>query len=445
MANDRNWPELRSILRRGEGERLEFKRSLSESREILETICAFANAKGGLILIGVDDNGEPVGVEVGRRTLENLENRIHSHIDPHIYPRIRVKAIQDKTIVAVEVPEGTNKPYFYKGRAYLRIGRSNRLLGRNGIERLMEARPTFDSLPSTEGAEIDENLVVELVERARDRRGMKVKFEGVTQTLKKLRLLRKGKLTNAAILLFSPDATSIFPQAAIKAAYIRGGKIEDETLIEGPILRQVEEAMDFVKKHIRKSYIVTELERKEVWEYPLEAVREAIVNATIHRDYRSTSTTRLKITEKGITVENPGELPPPLKPSDLKKEHPSIPRNPRIARTFYYWGYFEEWGSGTLRMIEQCRKAGLPDPEFTQKLGFFQVAIWNRKKYEEELTETERKVLEIIRIKGETTRREIQKYIDVSERTVRRALKKLESLGLIRKTGKGKNTKYKKT
>lgn len=126
--------------------------------------------------------------------------------------------------------------------------------------------------------------------------------------------------------------------------YLEDGRVIDDTLIEEPLQVQVGETLSFIKKHIRKEYIVRDLEKMEIWEYSLESVREALVNAILHRDYFSTSPITVKIGDFGIIVENSGKLPPPLSIEDLRREHPSIPRTPLISRVFFYMGYFEEWG-----------------------------------------------------------------------------------------------------
>lgn len=200
--------------------------------------------------------------------------------------------------------------------------------------------------------------------------GTGFKQPNIQTALKKLNLLDRRKVRNGALLLFSKECSSHFPQAVIKIGYAEGDKMVDEALIEGPIQVQLEEAMSFIQKHIRKGYVIKGLERIESWEYPLESVREALVNALLHRDYFSNSHVSVRIEESGIMVENPGELPPPLEIEDLSREHPSIPKNPLISRAFFYMGYFEEWGSGTLRMINSLRSMGLPNPKFSQGKGF---------------------------------------------------------------------------
>jgi ATP-dependent DNA helicase RecG len=161
---------IKKIIAEGESESLEFKRSLSELKEILETVCAFANSHGGTVLVGIDDDGSILGVKISNKTVQKLEREIHDRIEPFVYPKIRIIPVDEKIVLSIEVPEGHNKPYLYLGRAFVRIGSVNRRLDREGIEKLLYSkRPSFDSLSFEGKADMDEGLLKELVERAREK------------------------------------------------------------------------------------------------------------------------------------------------------------------------------------------------------------------------------------------------------------------------------------
>jgi ATP-dependent DNA helicase RecG len=428
-----------------ENEKLEFKKSLAEKDEILKTIAAFSNSRGGTILIGVDDDGSVVGVDMKKGDIEGLENLVNQLIEPKVYPEFQIIPHENKLLIKVDVREGFNKPYFYKGACYVRKGTATRRLDRDGILELISLKATFDFLVFEGECKISEELIEDFLNKAKERRRMRVETVNSQAVLRKLNLLEGRRMRNGALMLFSRDCSSYFPQAVIKVGYLEGEKTVDEALIEGPLQVQIEEAMDFIKKHIKKGYVIKGLERIESWEYPLESIREALVNAVLHRDYFLTSPTSVKVGEFGIIVENPGELPPPLEIEDLSREHPSIPRNPLISRAFYYMGYFEEWGSGTLRMIRLLREAGLPDPEFSQGKGFFKVWIKSLKTLEISLNENERRLLDFIRARKVVERKDCELFLKLSERSVRRTLSKLEGFGLVRKVGKGRQIKYEPT
>lgn len=428
----KNEIDIGELIRKKEGDRLEFKLSFSDMSDILRTICALANHRGGIILIGVSDDGKIVGVGVDNTILSRLENTIRETIEPRIYPTITVRAIDDKNVVVINVPEGINKPYFYRGICYTRIGPVTRAVGRDGIIEILKSKVSFDTIEFSGTVSIREDIVRRLVERAKEQRRMKIRFTNVKEVLKKLGV--HGK--RASVLLFSDDL--VFPQATIKCAAFRGDeKIDDET-IYGNIIEQVEKALDFIKRNIKKSYKVSGLERKEFWEYPTEALREAIVNAIAHRDYFMTSPIYIKIYEDHISIQNPGELPPPLTVEMLKKEHPSIPRNPLIAEVFYLWGYIEKWGEGTNRMIETCIEHGLPEPIFISEKGFFTVIIMKKEHLLKKLREDIRRLYSYIKTMENVTFRQCVEFTGKSEKTTQRYLRKLEELGLIERVEKGK-------
>lgn len=436
---------IENLIKAGEGVSLEFKKSLAEKDEILKTITAFSNTRGGTIIVGVDDSGKVIGVDLRKGEIEDLENSVNQLIEPKVYPDFQIVPCQGKLVLKIDVNEGFNKPYFYRGACYIRREKVTRRLDRDGILELVSKKVSFDSIIFEGECEISDRLIEDFLKKARERRGMRIESIESTIVLKKLNLMDRGKLRNGAVLLFSEECSSHFPQAVIKIGYFKNEEILDEAVIEGPIQRQVEEAMKFIQKYIGKGYLVKGLERVETWEYPLEAIREALVNAVLHRDYFSNSPISVKVGDFGIIVENPGELPPPLEIEDLSREHPSIPRNPLISRVFFYMGYFEEWGSGTLRMIKLLRNAGLPNPEFSQSKGFFRTWIRSLKSLELELSENEKMLFDFIKSRGTVSRKDCELLLKLSERSIRRYLSKLEKVGLIKKVGKGKRVFYEST
>jgi len=182
------------------------------------------------------------------------------------------------------------------------------------------------------------------------------------------------------------------------------------------------------------------LVRREVYEYPPEAIRELIVNAVIHRDYSMRSPIYIKISDQKLSIENPGGLPTGITIEDLKKPHRSILRNPKIANTLYNLGYIEKWGIGTLKIIKECITNGNGEPIFNSN-GIFKVEITSR--YRKNLDNKEEATLNYIRERGLTSRRELEKVLKLKESTVRKLLEKLQNKGLIVKEGRGKKVKYK--
>ena len=150
----------------------------------------------------------------------------------------------------------------------------------------------------------------------------------------------------------------------------------DLKIIEGDIIDQVEEAENFVLSHIKKAAKIVGFERQEVWEYPINALREAIVNAICHRDYAYSSDITIGIFDDRVEISNPGTLPEPLTPEDLKKQHKSIPRNPLVANAFFLIRNIEQWGEGTNKIVKWCLEHGLREPDFEEIAGGFLVRFY---------------------------------------------------------------------
>jgi ATP-dependent DNA helicase RecG len=219
-------PELQRLLRQGEGETVEFKRSLGELREIVETVGAFANAHGGRILIGIDRDGHVVGVDLGRGSLESLANAIQQNTDPKVLPSLSTATVEGKAIIVVEVTESPLKPVFAYHKPFKRVGRSNHVLSAAEVARLaMESyRLSWDAAPlEAELGEIDPEAVKRFLRTARQERNFEVELEiPLEEALEKLHLLHDGRLTRAALLLFGRDPQKHFPQAEIRCARFRG-------------------------------------------------------------------------------------------------------------------------------------------------------------------------------------------------------------------------------
>jgi len=182
-----------------------------------------------------------------------------------------------------------------------------------------------------------------------------------------------------------------------------------------------------------------QVEREERWEYPPDAIREGITNAVAHRDYSSTANVHVSIFDDRIEVWNPGTLPEPLTPEDLKKEHKSIPINPLIAHALFLIKYIERWGTGTNDIIRNCVDSGLPEPVFKEEAGGFAVVLRKSKipeLSELELNERQKKAIEYIKEHDRITNREYQILCPfVTRETLRKDLNDLITKEIIVKRG----------
>jgi len=211
--------------------------------------------------------------------------------------------------------------------------------------------------------------------------------------------------------------------------------------------------MNFILEHIRHGVFFDENRRYGKWEYPLRAVEEVLNNSLAHRDYFSTGDIQISIYDDRIEIWNPGELPEPLKPKDLKGEHKSIPRNQLLADTLFLIRFIEEWGKGTNRIVDEMQENKLPDPAFKELSGGFEVILRGPgKSFEEEIekekehvldiNERQKKAIKYVKSKGSIARNEYMEINNVSHKTAHLELKELVEKNIFIQEGKGRSTKY---
>ena len=438
------------IIKAGESETTEFKTSLAEWKDVIESISAFSNKNGGTIFIGVGDNCESIGADIGKKTIEVLANQIKQNTDPVIYPSIHVEIVDERKIIVVDVAEYEQKPVFAFGRAFVRVGKSNQKLGSEGIRNLaLNTSKIYWDGRACVGADledIDEGKLRWFLKGAKYERRLDLDPDtSVRETLEKLYLLRDEIPTNAAILLFGKDPQRFFGHSEIRCARFKGTKpleFIDMKVFGGNLIDQREDAVEFVKEHIKLHVKIVGLERVETWEYPIDAIREAITNAICHRDYEEYANVQIRIFDDRIEIWGCGSLPEPLTVDDLKQSHRSILRNPLIGKCLFLIKFIEHWGTGTNRIIDACVAHGLPEPIFEELSGSLVVTL--RKMISKEslmgmdLNERQIKAVSYVEEKGSITNKEYQVLFDVSRVTATRDLKLLEGKDLLKRIGKGK-------
>ncbi|HJH26797.1 MAG TPA: transcriptional regulator [Methanophagales archaeon] len=439
---------IRKIIEEGESETLEFKEKFE--RETIETAVAFSNSKGGMILIGISDKGEVKGVSVGKGTLKEWINKIFQSTEPTLITDAGIHEIEDRTIVAIIVEESPIKPISYKGACYLRIENSNGKLTPKEVAELylQTIGSSWDSYSARDGGleDMDLEKVKEYIKFANESGRRKIK-EKPLEVLKKLELIKYNKPTWATILLFGKE-----PQGFISQAKVHCGRFKDETtivndeMVGGSLFEQIEKVMDFIKKSIGVKFVITgKPRREEIWEYPLDALREAVINAVVHRDYTEPSETQVRVYDDKLIVWNSGKLPLGITLEDLFKPHKSVLRNKLIAQVFYDVGFIEQWGTGIRRMIDSCSKQGLPEPKFEEYQGFRVIfsKFYIPEDVEKELNERQRGLIEVIKKKGEVALNDYKKlFPNFAERTLRNDLEDLVKHGVLTPRGERKGRRY---
>jgi len=438
--------EIIKLIEKGESENTEFKENFD--KETIETATAFANTKGGIILIGFADKGKIKGVQIGQETIKDWANQISQSTEPRIIPEIEQNNIEGKSVVIIRIKEFPIKPVSVKGKCFRRVGNSNHIMTPQEIAEmhLHSTGTSWDAFPAVD--KTLENIDIKKVEnyiKEANATGRKKIEESTAEVLEKLGLVKDGNATWAAILAFGKEPQKPLLQSAVHCGRFKLDKTQiiDDLMIETDLINQVDESMKFITRHISVRYeFEGKPKRKEVWEYPLEALREAVINAIVHRDYTASSNVQVEIYDDRIEIWNPGRLLPGITIEDLyKKEHKSLIRNKLIAQIFYDIGYIEKYGSGTIKIIELCKQNGIPLPDFREINGGLSI-IFRKDIFTEEylrnlgLNKRQIKAVMYAKEKGKITNKEYQELSVCSRNTATNDLRELIQKGVIRESGK---------
>lgn len=401
-----------------ENETFELKKSLSELKEGLISITAILNKHAaGELWFGVKNNGIAVGLEVTEKTLRDLSQSIASNIEPKIYPQVNQEKYQGKNCIKIAF-KGNDVPYFAYGRVYMRVADEDRQLTVKELEHLILAKnqrtERWDSEPS--------DLTLKDIDLARLKRFLKradLKWDSAPNALEKLGLLKKQKqLLNAAGLFFGKKQI-----CRLRCAVFGGttsANIIDQHDIEGDVLELIEEAQKYVLKNIHIGMRVNGLYREDIPEISVEAMREAIINAFCHRDYREQDEVRVAIFKDRVEIRNPGELYDGLTMTAMRKGNVSKRRNPLIADLLRRIHMVETWGRGMKLILEKE-----PNVEFKETAKIF-IASFARPSFDDKQVATKQNTKEtpkkqqddIDLVGGENTEKVRRKYGENAERVL---------------------------
>ncbi|MDE3268441.1 MAG: putative DNA binding domain-containing protein [Chloroflexota bacterium] len=443
--------EIQLLTASGESETLEFKETTGTRREASMTVCAFLNQRGGRVLFGVRPDGTVVGQQVSERTIEEMGTELRQ-IDPPAFPAVeRVPVGAGRELVVVSTGQGASRPYSYRGKAYRRVGNTTLAMSADEYNRMlferMHSEQRWENQPASGWSvdDLDRTEILRTVRMAvrRGRLEAPPNSGDLADVVRGLGLLHEGVLLRAAAVLFGKTERLEFemPQCLLRVARFRG---TDRT--EFLINRQ------FNGNAFRLLWNATEFLGDEPL-YPNLAIREALANALCHRDYSiGSGSVGIAVYDDRLEITSSGPLHFGLTPEKLFAPHESRPWNPLIARTFYRSGVIEEWGSGTLRMADMARKAGLPAPEIEDDGGTvtvrFRHSQFVRHRITRDVSEPEgRREMILALLDGADeglTRREIHAGLGsgVSERQVRTTLEELRDSGLVMSMARGPLTRW---
>ena len=420
------------IFAKGENDRIEFKKSLSGEKEIFETIGAFLNHKGGMIIVGYDEKKSGiVEPDIGQETIQQFINKVKNITNPQVIVDIYEVEYKEKRLLVIDVIEYPIKPVAVQGRYYRRRMNSNHILTPAEISslHLFSLNSSWDYQLAQHSTlnDLDMDTVEWFIQQLSQQKDKKI-TDPPLNVLEKYELIRENKPTFAALLLF--------PQKPSFILDVQIGLFEDEITIKKDknikksVLFEVEEIMDFITAYITKEFIITgKPQREERWQYPLEAIREIAMNAVIHRDYQEGTHTQIKVFRDKISFWNSGKLPPDLTIEDIKSGTiQSKPRNRLLAQVFKELGIIEKYGAGVKRVIEDFRAYGLVEPSFEEKFGGFYVVVSDKKLKQEINKETNQEIHSDIEDIGGTSQETDQEIDGASQETNREINKKILQL-----------------
>ena len=431
----------------------------ADAQALAEDMVAMANSDGGLIIIGIDEDGKR-GQEVWEEEAESALREAAGLCLPPIPSNWQKVERADGTLIGVNVARSLDLHTLYDGRVLVRSGARNRALSGDEIRDLAASRQTaefeMDVVPGARMDDLDPEIIEEYLDNREVRGGARVGttaellFEiGATD--------RQGNPTTAGVLLFGKNPQTFFPQSGIVFVKFPGNEARGDDggigygrrdELTGPLARLVARAWNVVFEEMRVGATVNGLEREELTEYPRFAVREALVNAVAHRDYRIQGR-RIEIRMYGDRLEiiSPGGLPGYMTLDNLIDEHFS--RNPRMVSGLYQWGFIEELGLGIDRMIEEMVDAGHAPPVFNALPHSFSVTLSNMRerpvtpKWTRSMNERQMQALAFVRKNGSITNSDYRRLCpQVSTETLRLDLVDLVNKGLLLKIGSKKGTHY---
>lgn len=434
-----------------ENQNIEYKESWRD--EYLKWICGFANANGGSIFIGKDDFGKVVGVAGAKKLLEDIPNKVRDILG--ILVDVNLHPTEEGDFIEIVV-ESYPYPVNYKGQYHYRSGSTKQELKGAALDKFMLQRKgkRWDGVPVPNVSVNDLKKDTFDFFRKRAAKAQRIEEDVLTDSNKllidNLQLIETKYLKRAAILLFHANPDKFVTGAYIKIGYFETDddlKFQDE--VHGNLFEQVEKTMDLLfTKYIKSSISYEGLNRVEKYEYPKDAIREALLNAVSHKDYSGGVPIQISMYSDKLIFWNEGQLPEDWTIENLSIKHPSKPYNPDIANALFRSGYIESWGRGTLKMINECIRFGIPKPKYFYDMSGFWVEfrkdIFNLEFFKSlGLNDRQIQAMKYVKENGKMTNSEYQTNYSVARNTATRDLTELVEKGLLKSSeSKGAGSFY---
>ncbi len=430
---------IEEILTKEEGKTLEFKENTKSMQKIIQTIVAFANTAGGILVIGVKDKSkEIVGLADVLEEEERLANAISDSVSPLLIPSLQLHTWRNKDILLISVSHAFG-PYYIKSKGietgtYVRFGSTNRLADATTIleiQRLKEHKyfdeqPNFDCPENAINFALAKKIFSQISKKLTDR------------TTKSLGLIvqyhSKELPSNGAVLLFADRYTEFFPDAVIRLGRFLGTDktdMIDQQVLDYPISIALEPLIAFIRRHTTMTAEIGETKRKNIPQYPPIVIREAVINALLHADYSiKGASIQIAIFDNRIEITNPGCLPFGLS-LETALSGVSQLRNRVIGRVFRELHLIEQWGSGLGRMINICQQQGISPPKFEELGNFFRITLYPSINQFVSIEQWQKPIVAYLKKHKKILPKQAQQLWNVTSRTTSSRLKKMCMQGVL--------------
>lgn len=469
--------QILKIISQGENQQVEFKESVSSSKSLAKDICAFANTKGGTVAIGITNEKNIIGIKHYAKEEEMITNTLNHNLFPIVNAEIQKSKINDKIIILILVEEGDDKPYKANHITYVRVGSTSRPATYDEEKNLYVkcGKIQVDTLPYPElkMEDFDSGMIEQYIVQREKQSGEKLNLTH-EELLRNIECVieKDGKLipTIAGVLLFHKEPQRYIKQADVECVRFKGKDVANMVVdrknysqgLKGPLYSIVDQVEQFIIKHMNLSSKIIGFGRIEYPEYPIEAIREMIVNAVVHRDYSIRGQNiRVFMFDDRIEVYTPGGLPKGISLEKIRKgESQTKLRNPAVMEVFKDLGkrYVEKLGTGIRKIILAAKAHGVPDPFFDDTETDFLIRFFSpgekvleKEKYPDyikraDLSQLNKRQIEALKLmvneKKKLTNKQYRELFEVSKVTAVRDLNRLVKEDLIVEEGKGRSLCY---
>lgn len=367
---------IKDLIKQGESEQLEFMEVVRKDT-IAKTLCSFLNGSGGRVVIGVTHEGKVIGLENISEIEQELKAFLVAAIVPDAPINYSVENIGQKQMLVLKVWGGSKQPYIFDGSIFYRRGTGTQKATSKEISELIHGRQLAEqhwerqiSL-GVELDDLDKKLISDTINESRKNHRSNFESDDILEFLTHYGLYINGSFTNACVVLFGRKPSRFIPQIRVRLTEYAESKTDDNLIrnevLEGNLFSIRDELEKYVNGLGVRSVFDKNQWKRQDFAFPKKALQEGIINALMHRDFSSfSSSVSISVYPDKFIISNSGKLPDDIKISDLKKNHDSHPVNPDIAHVVFLRGLIDKLGRGTIRVIEECKDAGLKAPEWKE-------------------------------------------------------------------------------